>query len=239
MFTGLTLLIPDKLDIERDAVARAWEQGGGTVLRLDRFWSPPEVDRARVRLYGNDTFCLVLAQKLVLELVSPPDDLLLKVDPAWLRRELHGSTLKQVVGETFPRFVKPLVPKIFRAGVWNAPEALLEECRGLEPQTPVLSAEVVSLRAEARAFVLHGKVRACALYEGEGNVAEAREFLSTVAHAAPLPRTCVLDAALVEGQGWALLEANATWGAGLNGCEPMEAASCIAAATSAMPNGSG
>ncbi|WP_240462542.1 DUF4343 domain-containing protein [Myxococcus sp. CA018] len=48
-----------------------------------------------------------------------------------------------------------------------------------------------------------------------------------------LPRTCVLDAAWVEGRGWVLLEANAAWGAGLNGCGAAEAARCIAEATRA------
>ncbi|WP_164000977.1 ATP-grasp domain-containing protein [Pyxidicoccus caerfyrddinensis] len=233
MFHGLTLLIPDKADPERDAVALTWEAGGGTVLRLGRFWSPPDVDRTRVRLYGNDTFCLVLAQKLGLSLVSPPDDLLLKVDASLVKREVRGATLEQVASEAFPRFIKPLVPKVFRAAVWPGPEALAEECRGLAPETPVLSSEVASLRAEARGWVLDGRVRTCAVYEGEGSVAEAEAFLATVARAAPLPRTCVLDAALVEGRGWALLEANAAWGAGLNGCDAAEAARCITEATTA------
>ncbi len=35
--------------------------------------------------------------------------------------------------------------------------------------------------------------------------------------------------------GWAFLEANATWGAGLNGCDPVAVLPCLAAATRAMP----
>lgn len=232
MLDGLTLLIPEKADPERDAVARAWREGGGSVLRIDRFWSPPEVDRQRVRLYGNDTFCLVLAQKLGLELVSPPDDLLLTVDPVWLQRELHGSTLEGAARAAFPRFIKPLVPKQFRARVYRGPAELEEECRGLTANTAVLSAEGVEIQAEARAFVLDQQVRTCSLYEGgEGPAPEAEAFLSAFAHATPLPRTCVLDAALIRGRGWALLEANATWGAGLNGCDPTQAVACIAEAT--------
>jgi hypothetical protein len=46
-----------------------------------------------VRLYGNDAFCLVLAQKLALELVSPPDDLLLRLPPGMLQRDVRGETL--------------------------------------------------------------------------------------------------------------------------------------------------
>ncbi|WP_338871747.1 ATP-grasp domain-containing protein [Myxococcus stipitatus] len=203
------------------------------MLRVDRFWSPPEVEPARTRLYGNDAFCLVLAQKLGLTLVSPPDDLLLHVDPSWLGRRVVGSTLEQVVTGPFPRFIKPQVPKLFRANVWNAPEALLAECQGLEPQTRVLSSDIVDIRAEARAWVLEGRVLTCALYEGEGNASMAQDFLDTVARRASLPRTCVLDAAFVAGSGWVLLEANAAWGAGLNGCDANAAARCIAEASHA------
>ena len=39
--TGLNLLIPDKPDVERDAVATAFETGGGAVHRIARFWDPP------------------------------------------------------------------------------------------------------------------------------------------------------------------------------------------------------
>jgi hypothetical protein len=74
LFKELLLLIPEKLDTERNAVAEVWQAQGGEVLRLGRFWDPPEINRSRVRLYGNDTFCLILAQKLQLELLSPSDD---------------------------------------------------------------------------------------------------------------------------------------------------------------------
>jgi hypothetical protein len=48
--TGLTLLISDKPDVERDAVATVWEASGGQVIRVGRFWDPPPVDAARVRV---------------------------------------------------------------------------------------------------------------------------------------------------------------------------------------------
>jgi hypothetical protein len=40
-FLGVTLLIPDKDDIERDAVADAWTKNGGELLRIAKFWNPP------------------------------------------------------------------------------------------------------------------------------------------------------------------------------------------------------
>ena len=222
------LLIPSKADPERDAVALAWQQSQGEVLRLDRFWDPPEVDRRLVRLYGPDTFCLVTAQKLRLELLSPPDDLLLHVDTAFLKRNIRGLALRQLRSENFPLFVKSIVPKIFRSRVYESWTDLEDECRGLEPDTVVLASEVVTIRAEARAFVLQGQVQTCALYEGEGLA--PWDFLQQVASGCQLPTTCVLDAALLDG-GWALLEANASWGAGLNGCSPEGVLGCLELAT--------
>ncbi len=58
-----TLLIPEKADIERDEVAAKWTVLDGNVMRLGRFWDPPEsLIPSQVTLYGNDTFCLVLEQ---------------------------------------------------------------------------------------------------------------------------------------------------------------------------------
>ena len=224
----LILVMPAKADPERDSVAIAWERAGGSVLRLDRFWEPPPLERARVRLYGNDTFCHIVAQKLQLELVSPPDDLLVQVPAHYLRREVALLSVEMAEVQNFPRFVKPLVPKLFAARVYRDAGELAQECRGLPPETPVLTSQVVTIRAEARAFVLHGQVLSCAVYEGRGEQAE--EFVAQVAGLPLLPATCVLDAALLE-EGWALLEANATWGAGLNGCDPDAAIACLREAT--------
>jgi hypothetical protein len=85
--TGLNLLISDKPDVERDALADAFARGGGEVHRLGRFWDPPVFDPATVRVYGADSFCLVLQQKLGFDLCSPADDLLLRV----LRRFSNAS----------------------------------------------------------------------------------------------------------------------------------------------------
>jgi hypothetical protein len=41
----------------------------------------------------------------------------------------------------------------------------------------------------------------------------------------------VLDVGVVEGKGWVIVEANAVWGSGLNGCDPSAMASCVMAAT--------
>src|SRR4029450_12717872 len=161
----LTLIIPDKPDPERDAVAAAWEKTGGAVLRLGRFWEPPALNPRFVRVYGNDAFCLVLQQKLGFELLSPPDDLLLRAPAEFLRRDVDLVALNDTA-LAFPRFVKSLVPKQIRSRVYSSREELEDECRGLQPSTSLIVSEVVKFQAEGRSFVLDGDVLDCAAYEG-------------------------------------------------------------------------
>ena len=130
----------------------------------------------------------------------------------------------------YPCFVKPVVPKQFRAAVFASQEELATETRGLGDDAEVLVSEVVNIRAEARSFVLDGVVQACALYEGEGDVDLAAKTCERIARALDLPRASVLDVGLLKDGRWVFIEANAAWGAGLNGCDPHSVLACIAVA---------
>lgn len=231
VFDGLTLVVPDKADIERDAVCQCWERRGGSVLRIGRFWDPPTLDRSTIRLYGSDTFCLVLAQKLGLQLLSPDDSLLAGLHADLLKRDLREMSLAEALGSSYPRFVKPVIPKAFRAAVYGSLADVETECRGLEAATRVLVSEPVGIVAEARCFVLDASVATCAVYEGDASVDEARALGSKVVSSVRLPKTCVVDVALVRQRGWAVVEFNSTWGSGLNGCEPDAVAECLVHAT--------
>lgn len=228
---GLNLVIPDKSDPERDRVADAWVAAGGTVTRLGRFWDPPPLDKRSVRLYGNDTFVLVVAQKLGLEMVSPRDDLLAVLPAELLKRELHIRALGEASALQFPIFIKPLVPKQFRAAVYASHDALCVESQGLEPDALIYVAEVVTFACEARAFVLDGEVLDVELYEGEGSLDGAVELTARAAVTEGVPETCALDVGHIPGRGWAVIEANASWGAGLNGCSAERVIRCMARAT--------
>ena len=227
-----TLLIPAKADLERDPVAATWETMMGPVMRLDRFWDPPDMDNSAARLYGNDTFCLVLAEVLGLELVSPPDDLLIGLDRGWLGRDVAVAKLSEVGSIEFPKFIKPLVPKQFRAGVYGASGALLREANGLDGSTLLQIADVVAIEAEARCFVLNQRVVTAAFYEGAGDPEAICRFVDDLAQEVVLPTTVVIDVGVIEGD-LAVIEANATWGAGLNGCDPVAVVRCLDAAVRA------
>lgn len=128
--TGLNLLISDKPDPERDALADVFASRGGVVHRLGRFWDPPAFDPATVRVYGADSFCRVLQQKLGFALCSPADDLLLRVPPRFLQRQLAKRTLGEAQLLPFPAFIKPVTPKQFRGAVYSTADGLADECRG-------------------------------------------------------------------------------------------------------------
>ena len=228
---GLNLLIPDKPDAERDGLAEAFARRGGVVHRIGRFWDPPVFEPSSVRVYGPDSFCLVLQQKLSFELCSPDDDLLLRVPARFLQRKLERRSLGEAASGSFPVFIKPVMPKQFRGAVYQSSAALAEECRGLAPETPVFVSELVQFTSEVRSFVLDGRVLDAAVYEGTPEVAEAIQFVAALTQAMALPRAVVVDVGCVAGRGWAVIEFNATWGAGLNGCDPEKVWSSVIAAS--------
>ncbi|WLQ17374.1 ATP-grasp domain-containing protein [Hahella aquimaris] len=228
---GLTLVIPEKSDPERDSVAAAWSAAGGEVSRLGRFWEPPSYDPAKVRVYGNDTFALVLAQKLGLDLISPADDLLVQLPQQALQRSVTLLPLSMAMTSPFPAFLKPAAPKLFKASVYASPNDLDVETRGLEPDTPVLHSEIVHFACEIRCFVWRGEILDAALYEGDGALEDGLKFARQLAHSEHLPATCVIDIGYIPQRGWATIEANAAWGAGLNGCRAEKVLPCIEAAT--------
>ncbi len=223
----MILIIPEKPDLERDSVARVWRESGGDVLRLGKFWNPPELDPTRVRVYGDDIFCQVLAQKLDLSLVSPGDDFLGHVHKRWLGRDVDIFSLAMARESEFPVFLKSAAPKIFRACVYNDREELNKNCVKLPDDTLTIRSSIVSFMAEARGFILDGVVVDCSIYEGSESLSEATSFLESFVKENEIPKTVVLDIGYIENTGWAIIEANASWGSGLNGCAAEKVLPCI------------
>lgn len=177
---GRLLCIPEKVDEERDALALCWEQQGGQVMRIDKFWVKPDIGTKAVSLYGFDMFCLILAQILEVELISPPDDLLLHIDAKrWLKRNLQVRALGDVRQEDPPIFIKSLVPKLFPAKVYTTLQELHSATEGIKPDEEVLLSSIISVEKEVRVFVVVDSICDMALYEGEGSAEEAREFALT------------------------------------------------------------
>jgi hypothetical protein len=159
----------------------------------------------------------VLQQKLGLQLCTPPDDLLLSINPDYLKRRIAKPLLGDASGLHYPAFIKSVVPKLFTSRVYESYEAILAQCNGLDISTEIIVSEVVHFTKEARAFVLEETVLDCAIYEGSGEADDARTFIQKLTHFVHLPRAVVVDA-------------------GLNGCRPELIWPCIAAASKTRAN---
>ena len=228
------LFLPDKEDIERDAVALAWRKRGGEVLKIGKFWNPPMIENKYIKVYGNNMFCLILEQKLNIKLIFPDDELLIKLRNDWTKRKIDIVSLDKMCKDQFPAFIKPVVPKLFTAQIYKSMEELKKECKGLEESTKVIISEIVHIESEVRCFILNQEIITLSVYEGE--VADYNEVTIFIDNFLKfnhylLPKTLVLDVGYVKDRGWIIIEANPTWGAGLNGCNPEKAIICILEAT--------
>lgn len=114
------LFIPEKPDIERQAVANAWTQQGGIVKPIGKFWVAPTHGSASFAIYGNDTFALVLAQVMNVQLLSPQDILISKLPVLWTKREVCIISEADIDHLVFPCFLKPTTPKLFKAAVYDS-----------------------------------------------------------------------------------------------------------------------
>lgn len=228
------LLVPEKVDPERDKVLETWIDRGGNIQRLGKYWIKDEnFTNESLAIYGNQTFALVLAQIYDLSLISPNDSLIAELEKRWTKRTIHLKLISDLVNADFPVFIKPVIPKLFQAGVFKTIDDFRTNSKGIADNEEILLSEIVGIDSEARSFILGNDIKDIAIYEGTADVREARAFLNDFIEAGidGLPKTVVIDLAFNRSIGWFILEFNACWGAGLNGCDAEKVIDCIINAT--------
>jgi hypothetical protein len=228
------LLIGDKPDIERDAVAKSWQQKGGEIKRIGKFWERPNINyNKKITIYGIDTFSLVLAQVTGVKLVEPKDKLISKLDMSWIKRSIDILSISDIDESLFPTFIKPVKPKTFTSKIYKNLDPFLQEVKGIDKSEEVIKSEIITIESETRAFILNNEILDIATYEGDADLTEAKVFLNNFLrhHTINLPVTYVIDLGYNKTNGWFLIEFNASWGAGLNGCNPDKIINAIRAAT--------
>lgn len=230
-----TLLIPEKDDTERNTLAAHWEQNIGSVKKVGKFWiALPKSPNEQFTIYGNDTFSLVLAQVMGLDLLTVQDQLISEVSENWTKRAIKIDQIKNLTQSDFPVFIKPVTPKLFKSSVYSSLDEFVGISKDLEDNTEAIVSEIVAIQAEVRCFILDGKVMDLAFYEGKGSESVAIAFVSAFLREIErydFPRTFVLDLGFNEQIGFFIIEFNSTWGSGLNGCAPEKIAECVEAAT--------
>jgi len=235
MNNARVLLIPEKTDMEFEQVFVTWTSNGGQITRLGKYWIKNEdLSKQQIAIYGNQTFALVLAQIYGVDLVSPDDTLIARLEPKWTKRNIALKQIADMKESDFPVFVKPVIPKIFLAGIFKAMEDFKQVTNGLKAGESILVSSIVdTIDAEARGFIMKGAIMDIALYEGLAELSEGRDFLSDFidANKDQLPDVVVIDIAYSKQIGWFVLEFNACWGAGLNNCSAEKVIDCIVGAT--------
>lgn len=230
-----TILIPEKTDEEFEQVFATWTKNGGQIKRLGKYWiKDEELAKQKIAIYGSQAFAFVLAQIYNVELLSPDDTLIARLGNEWTKRNVELKQIGQISEEDFPVFIKPVIPKIFIAGVFQTIADFKKVTNGLQDTEEILVASVVdNIQAEARSFVKDGVVKDIAFYEGSADLISGRNFVSKFIddNKNELPNVAVVDIAFSEQTGWFVLEFNACWGAGLNGCNAEKVIDCIIGAT--------
>jgi len=227
------LLLPDKFDVERDAIAKKWKRNGGEVKYIGKFWIKPNVKGKRITIYGHDSFCLVLAQVLDLEMVMVRDEFIAELPNIYLSRRIFIKKFTELEDNDFPRFIKPVTPKLFKAEVFYSFNYFKKTTNVINDTEYLICSEVITVIKEVRAFILNRTILDLAYYEGEGELNGAREFIDSFLEdsSIKLPHTFVLDIGFNDKDKWFVIEFNSSWGSGLNSCDPNKVIDCIREAT--------
>lgn len=227
-----TLILTPRFTEDSQSLWQAAIDMGWCVERL-RSWRVPEELRGLPDpvLYLEALFGPALAPHFGLRLVEP--------DPAWLpnlpdefrKRRIALMPCREARKLINPAFMKPPNDKSFAAQVCTGVDLPKE----YDDEAPVLVAEIVRWEIEFRCFVLDREPQTISIYlrngqtqrelrfaASESELAEAEAFVRTVLadHRVDLPRAAVLDVGVIVGRGWAVVEQNAAWGAGIYGCDP-------------------
>jgi hypothetical protein len=221
---------PDSISLWRQANERGWR-----VERLQNWRAPESLREQEIVLYGESLFAAVVADELGLALLEAPFHWLADLPEKYRRREVKFTTLAEARQLEHPAFFKPADDKCFPARVYES-AAELPAGDVLPAATPVLVSQVVDWEIEFRCFVLEGKVATYSPYLRHGELAQGKDgdwlaapqeidgalqFISEVLadSQVELPPSIVVDVGRITGSGWAVIEANPSWGAGIYGCD--------------------
>lgn len=235
---------------DRARLIAAAEAVGWSVCVAD---DNPPTELSEPAMYVSTDRALETANALGLELLEPPLDLLTRVPERFLRRQVEAATfgdLDRLQGRTFIKPADPL-DKWFDAGVYADVRDIRTRGRS-RPDAPILLSEVVEWLVELRYFVLNGRAVAGSSYLSYGRLAWRYHAnqpsavpvagLAVVegvcaALADELPPAFVLDVGRIDDRGWAVVEFNPVWSAGLLNADARAVLPALLAATRYSPRG--
>jgi hypothetical protein len=214
-----TLILSPRFSSDTQYLWRVATAAGWDVHRAIRYTLPETPQPWCV--YGELSFCDVIAERARLALLEPANDWLAGLPYAFLKRDVQFMRLRDVHQVTERRFIKPANDKMFAAQVYERGSDVSTNYIDLE--CPVLVSEVVSFDAEVRCYVLDRKVVTASAYKTaaalplnatKGGTAWLQHVLDCTAPSR-LPSSVVIDVGLVHGRGWVVIEANQLYASGI------------------------
>ncbi|MBI3229101.1 MAG: ATP-grasp domain-containing protein [Burkholderiales bacterium] len=227
-----TLILTPRYSEDAQLLWKAASQLNWPIARLQSWQIPAELKHVdEPVLYCEALFGPTLAAELGISLLEPSEDWLTRLPYAYRQRQIHLSTLGDARRNPLPAFVKPPNDKSFPAQVYlgtGLPQ-------GYDDAMSVLVSDIVHWEKEFRCFILQRKLVTFSIYSRDGHTQRDTGFVSTEEEdreliqfvnrlledeTVPLPDATVVDVGVIAGRGWACVEKNAAWGAGMYGCEP-------------------
>jgi len=232
------LVVTPRVTPDTEAILAAARAVGWETQRLATWRVPAELSQRDAVIYGEPLFAEVVAAPLGVALLEAPSDWLPTLPARYRLRAVQHNTLgfaRQYARETF---IKPADEKCFPAQVYSSGAALPYDI-ALPADIPVLISEPVIWEVEYRCFVAERQILTCSPYWRDGALAQAADgswpappdevdaaltFARTLLAdpAVAVPPAFVLDTGRILGRGWAVVEANSAWGAGIYGCDPAQ-----------------
>ncbi|WP_329214709.1 ATP-grasp domain-containing protein [Streptomyces sp. NBC_01485] len=229
MSTPRTLFLSPRVTATGHALADAARRRGAHVETL-REWRVPEQWRGAggASLYAGPLFADAVARELGLGLLEAPEDWLARLPRGLTLRGIEFSTIEEARRLRRPAFVKPPNDKSFPARVYPDGSGLPGP-DAVDGTEPVLVSDIVTFGVEFRLFVQDGEVRTGSRYATRGRLdvapltqdprrAEVLAFAERLTGTG-LPSAVVVEVGLVDGSGWAVVEANAAWASGHYACD--------------------
>ena len=204
--------------------------------RVEFLTSRPRLGQSAIFFYGSTLDAEKVSRDYDLALLGPPLDLLAHLPSDLLLRHVEFRRWDQIPSRPDPMFIKPADPiaKTFDAGLYRGRETIPFR-RQIPAETPVLISEPAEWLIEYRCFVLEGNVVATSPYLSFGRPlhhtrgrasadppAPVLDVCRRLAHSPSpkLPPAFVIDIGLIEDRGWAVIEFNPAWCAGLLSADP-------------------
>ncbi|HEY9685026.1 MAG TPA: ATP-grasp domain-containing protein [Drouetiella sp.] len=217
------------------AIEQAAHEAGWAVHRLTN-WRVPDSftdDGTGITAYGEPLFVAAIAESLNFALIEPTFSWLPDLPERYVKRKLELTTLQEARKYPTRVFAKPADDKCFSAKVYDSGSSI--ECKSIYiEKSPAILSEVVDWETEYRFFVLDRTVMCSSLYSCNGEfvreltvemTADAKECAKFTQEllddwSVPLPPALVIDVGFICDRGWAVVEANPAFGAGIYMCAP-------------------